>query len=1219
MAFVFTVAYNLDRPWIKAHIRSLVRSNTGIDIDYQSVRLRVLSGVTIEGVVVRSSPGFQSVAPELARIGRIEAAWSSALFTGSKRRVDRVEISDVVVTVAVDENGQTSFDALLASSSKPNPPPAEAPLSHQLANVMVLAPSLPSIDVRGISLTLVRALRTDHGVVTERSLLEGLALHIEPPNATDAAGEWHLRANLGSEPAPLDLRITRMIDGANGGHGDQSAELQAKLWLTVNATAHDAVTVLDVDVIHQTFGPKVDATRTLHAEARAHFDPAAQKTMITLDKTRLLDGIVTATALLDLPDHGGPVLHHAEARVDVVRLLVLVPPEFVPVRASLAQGYFEVRADEIAVDALPQLSNGAKLAIDGDLEGVKIVRDVNVGVDADITALKIAAHAEPAPDRGLTAHATIAFSAANATSGAPTGRVAAKNGKIELFARDLLVDQSDPFATRGEVTVTSTIGSIDLRSAGTRAIFDGFAARVHALSTGSVPLSLDADVRSALARLIDGSGRSLVNVPLHIDAKLADVLPDKASPKASRGKAKVVASAGDAQIQLDATKSADAVDYTLDANARTLAAARPFLPKDVAQKLPVERMALAIRSRGRASGIASRAPSIEHHTEVRLARPSYDDVSARAIALVVSSKGTAMHHDAKGNLRLEGLAAAGVSASDDHDDHVAFSATLDRGVPKVFVHLDATGRLRAKLSAAFGFDRARRALTYDVDGEVDELAPLAPFASKVSALDGVRLSRLEMALSARGALTGVVAGINRDGSLRFEPTPTRSAGGEGTIHLRAKNVAWKGADLSFSVPSIAIESNLHGGGSKRTIDSHVLAGELRVSSGIYSYDIAGLNDTVSITLDGDLLDPEISSQQTLTVSVVKQDIAPAYPVGDATMALALRRSRDGVVRVSNFEIKNGAGGTSFALKGAMDTTEDRRRLSLRGELHQDLARLSTAPGLLSASGNANVNLRVESPDFVIFRTVADVRIEGANIRLPASGVVVEDANGEVPITVSVRVSPRGIRIMREDQDNPYSSLRYTDQHPLLSKSSFLSIRNLLTPQVSISPFVGNLQIEQNLFSLHQFEMGIRGGRVTGRCELDWNGAKSTLNMNVRADGVQSSHGEPFTGNAALVVSAADHNIEGRVDVLQIGKRHLLDLLDLHDPFHADASVNKLRSAMRFGYPDKLRVSFNRGFASVHVTLGGLARFIRISDLRGIPIGPVLDQFIPPFVPSKDDP
>ncbi|MEA2747820.1 MAG: translocation and assembly module TamB, partial [Myxococcales bacterium] len=287
--------------------------------------------------------------------------------------------------------------------------------------------------------------------------------------------------------------------------------------------------------------------------------------------------------------------------------------------------------------------------------------------------------------------------------------------------------------------------------------------------------------------------------------------------------------------------------------------------------------------------------------------------------------------------------------------------------------------------------------------------------------------------------------------------------------------------------------------------------------------------------------------------------------------------------------------------------------------HQDLARMSSAPERLAARGNASVALRVESPDLTTFRTVADVRVEGADLRLPGYGVIVEGADGEVPITVSLRAGPHGIRMIREDQDNPYSSLRFADQHPLLSRSSFISIRRLTLPQVTISPLAGNLQIEQNILSLRQFEIGIRGGRVTGQCALDWNGQKSTLDMHVRADGVQSSHGEPFTGSAALVVSAAEHSIEGRADILQIGKRHLLDLLDLEDPFHADAAINKIRSSMSYGYPDKLRVTFNHGFASVHVAFGGLAGLISVGDLRGLPIGPLIDRLIPLYLPSKDEP
>lgn len=196
-------------------------------------------------------------------------------------------------------------------------------------------------------------------------------------------------------------------------------------------------------------------------------------------------------------------------------------------------------------------------------------------------------------------------------------------------------------------------------------------------------------------------------------------------------------------------------------------------------------------------------------------------------------------------------------------------------------------------------------------------------------------------------------------------------------------------------------------------------------------------------------------------------------------------------------------------------------------------------------------------------------------------------------------------------------LRFADQHPLLSRSGFLSIARLTTPLVTIAPLVGNLEIEQNVISLRQFEMGVRGGSITGQCGIVWEGPKSTLELHVRASGVQSSHGEPFDGNIAVAISAADRTIEGRAEILRIGERHLLDLLDLQDPQHVDPGMNRIRMALNFGYPDNLRLVFDHGFASAHLELGGLARLIRIGELRGIPMGPIVDKMLAPMLDGPE--
>ena len=124
---------------------------------------------------------------------------------------------------------------------------------------------------------------------------------------------------------------------------------------------------------------------------------------------------------------------------------------------------------------------------------------------------------------------------------------------------------------------------------------------------------------------------------------------------------------------------------------------------------------------------------------------------------------------------------------------------------------------------------------------------------------------------------------------------------------------------------------------------------------------------------------------------------------------------------------------------------------------------------------------------------------------------------------------------------------------------------------------------------------------------------------MRASGVQSSHGEPFDGNVAVVVAAGDRTVEGRAEIIRIGPRHLLDLLDMEDPLRVDPAINRVRSALAFGYPKRLRLVFDHGFASAHIEIGGLASLIHIDDLSGIPMGPIVDKFLDPIFDTKEAP
>ncbi len=693
-----------------------------------------------------------------------------------------------------------------------------------------------------------------------------------------------------------------------------------------------------------------------------------------------------------------------------------------------------------------------------------------------------------------------------------------------------------------------------------------------------------------------------------------DVQLDVAGLAASRGVVHAAVDLGELQASLDATKGIDAVDFALRATAGSLKAVRPFLPPALAERAPWDRMAVAVRSSGHVERLSGADPAIRQTTDIDVEHPAFGNVAAQSLSLTVKSKGTALQHQADLDLHARGLAFGGGGAS---DDHVTLSATVDRERPSLQFRLATEGRAATKLSGSLSFDPSRRAVPYEIEGHLAGLAPLAPFAAKVRGLDAFDLSQLEVGLSAHGALLGVVAGVARDGTITLAPNPGRTAAIEGRTDLRVAHFRWAKGSTAIVTPAVAWHGDMHAFGARRTLESRLEVGSLHLDLGSHDVDLIGISHEANAVVTGNLTDPEIDLTQHLSVHAVAQDVVPEYPLGDLAFALSAERSPEGVVHISELKVANGLGGTALAATGNLDLGEGRRTLSVTTSLTQDLARLSAVPERFKGRGKVAAEANVTSPDLAHYRVRAAVKGEDVTLSLPRAGVDVETANGDVPITMALEVGKSGVALARSEKRSPYSMLRFADQHPLLTRSGFLSIARVKTPFVSIAPLVGNLEIEQNVLSLRQFEMGVRGGSITGQCGLEWEGAKSTLELHVRASGVQSSHGEPFDGNIAVAISAADRTIDGRAEVLRIGERHLLDLLDLQDPLHVDPAMNRIRTALTIGYPDNLRLVFDHGFASARLELGGLARLVSIGELRGIPMGPIVDKMLAPVLDGPD--
>ncbi|AFE04517.1 hypothetical protein COCOR_02157 [Corallococcus coralloides DSM 2259] len=1186
---VVTALHHLDHPWLKPHVVSQVEAASGVRLDYQTARIDVLSGLRMEGLVVWTPPPFQDVAPEFVRVGTLEAAWSFGALVKGPVRVERVAVRDATVVLVADDQGTTSLTNL---TGPPEPEPVEevSPgTSRQVADLFASPFPVSSIQLSNVALTHVRV---QGGAVVDRWSLRGLEAGIE---AKPQDKSWKLLVDLGKAEKPLALTLNREAP---------AAEALLELALSVEASTDAAHVKVDLDVAKQNFDPRFTLRSLLHGAVTAKFDAGKQHTTIELARTQLTDSAeVQAQVVLPDATEVPPLLTQALADVDLGRLLRWIPEDLRPF--SLERGKVHLEAREVTLSDMPQLGAQGRLGLDVDVAKLLLVQEA---LKVELGEGRISLTATPDAPQGLAARLAFALQGLD-VGGATPIRVPKASG--ELTGHQLRPDLASPFRVAGDAALAARVEALDVRASGYRALAERLGFNLQLPLTAKPPFALKADLPVEALR-VTAEGREVLKGPARVQLHVTDAFPTMEEPRLSKARAKLELDVGTLHASLDATKGTDDVAYTLDAQLPDLVMARPFIPDDVAARFPWKQLAVALTSKGRLTALFAPSPRVDHRTELRLGKPGWDDISAASTTVALRSQGDAWKHKGDLDLKVEGLRLGETDAGTQHQ-----TLTFDVDRRKLSLKLGLNGRegLKVAADAALAFNPKARALRMDVKGDFPPLGPLSPLLAKARVPPEVDPSKLAMTGELHGTLTGLITHLGSDGSFRLAPMPPRAASFEGKAHMDLRGVRWKQADQTINVPALRWQGESHAEGSQRTVRTTLAVEKLTVNMNDRRFTFADLSSDSTATFTDQWEKGDIELKQLVKVRSMEQKPALPYPVQDVEASFSVVRKPTGVIRIPDLKLSNGGTQTLLKVRGRLDLSNEQQRMGLRGSLEQDLAHLAR-PGQVEGSGKVTVDFRVASPDLVVFRTSSNLKLQDVNVRMPESGIVVEALNGDVPLTENVEVSQDGVRLLNDLDVNPYSMLRFADQHPLLTRSGFMSADRITTPWVTIAPLAGNLAINQNVFSMSQLEMGVRGGRITGQCMLDWQGKNSTLETHVRVTGVKSSRGEPFDGNAAMVISARDRSINGRAEILRIGNRHLLDLLDLEDPHHTDPATNRVRYALGLGYPEHVRVSFKQGFGSLLITMGGLARLISINEIRGIPLGPIVDRLITSMTPPE---
>ncbi|MDQ7015961.1 MAG: hypothetical protein Q9N68_06250, partial [Gammaproteobacteria bacterium] len=201
--------------------------------------------------------------------------------------------------------------------------------------------------------------------------------------------------------------------------------------------------------------------------------------------------------------------------------------------------------------------------------------------------------------------------------------------------------------------------------------------------------------------------------------------------------------------------------------------------------------------------------------------------------------------------------------------------------------------------------------------------------------------------------------------------------------------------------------------------------------------------------------------------------------------------------------------------------------------------------------------------------------------------------------------------------DPFQRVDYSRVQPQLLSRQNLSIERVQQGRYQAGPLHASLGLEQNLLQLQQFDLALYGGFITGQFYLDatpgnWKigllSRLSQINLQplLAEDSVyKDSPQNPISARTALEFDLKRRLLEGRVDISDISREQLLQLLELFDPNYEDEQLAKIRAAVQIAYPEWLALKMQKGLLDLELSLSLIPGTLRVQNL---PLSPILERF-----------
>jgi translocation and assembly module TamB len=1213
---------NLEQPAIKAWLLAQVKERARLEVDFSGLELG-LHGVRVRTLRVSSPPRFAAASDTFVSLEELEvrAQWWTLPLRGLV--FDELRVGHIAFTLVRDATGATTLSELFppapggaAASEAPAPPLSQALV--KLPQVQLRALEIGAIDGRLIELGADGPARK-----TELSNLAVRGTLVSGP-------EGVLGTELHVTGAPLrvscdDAAIAHTIGSAgNAVHAELHGEM------SLRATEPAAL----ITAAHWTLGahdfalPEWLDSELLELSAALRFDAEAHKTTVTLDTLRALDPVLSATGRLELVDGEAPrttVRGNIAFNLEAARERVILPG------VSFAALKLDAHADELSLTA-------NRWAGTFDWKGSG--RDLQLDNESGLTRIDVLTHSGNGHFTGETGevHAEAHVSAVAQPNAALADLGLVLDAKLEERESEPVVDAAVALTLDSARLTQPGGGAFRLQAATLRATARATLAELKARTVPAL------DVMSAAQRIT--AENPLSNLALErpsANLHISDLASDAAAPFGARGAAQfrltlpAIAMSGPRNnSELPLSIRDVAIDGALPVSLAT-ADGRLTVGSVQAPQRSARGIMLDVDLRSPLAWVDPKRgePELRVVGEANFSeRTHHGRIEAlRLLAHRPEADHYALELDAKGS----SLVVAGEPLPGPIALRLRTDAALATGTLGASLALDGAGGANAALDLRASFDRAER-LHYDAVLSGHKLNGfLAPFAHKAPGAAALRLEQGRVRVEAHGDFAGVLRASAGSMLPAPSPNPLTTARGSQSLELAVTGIDYRAPNRALTLPELTLRlESEHGDAGRGEAKLNVQAPVLRVEDGTRALEIRGVAQQLTAHFDHAPSAGAMLVEADLSLDSLSQSLVPQYPVRQLRLHGEAQIDRLKSIVLRQLSVENPGAGTTLSAAGALELRADRgakngktipsrEAITLEGRLVQGLAPLTQLAGGALAKGSLELPFRLESGGLLGYRFLGRLEAKQVSFATKDRSLSIQGLNGVVPLVEEFALLPSGPVLSTGPKSSPLSETRFFDVHPFLGTNNYVTAESIVFRGAPpLGPLAANVRIERSDFSIDQLQAGFRGGQIVGQVHAAYRGGDPIVSLRLNATGLRSDGKQPdssrtersddvFDANAALTFLPAAMTLDGKMQIVRASREHLLGILDVLDPFHESINVNRVRQGLVLGYPKFVRFQLHDGAVDTKVELGGLAQFVRIDEIKAVPLGPILQKYVAPVL------